>query len=210
MEYYPGTSQPSLFRSDVKIVEDGKILQAASIKVNEPLAVGDVLLYQSSWGYQGFNTAELEVKLPGSKDTLQVTAPYRKRFKLLDTGWDMEVTDFYPEADMGKPGQIVQTGVQLNNPAIRMKFYHHGVEKAYFWQVFAYPDIQMSKVPGLEARGKSVDPIPFTVLQANHDPGIDLAFSGALVLLLGVFASFYMFYKKFWSWWRPWRAAARV
>jgi cytochrome c biogenesis protein ResB len=141
---------------------------------------------------------DLDVHLPGIKDTFQVTAPHKKRFALLDTGWELEVVDFYPEADMGKPGQIVQTGVQLNNPAIRMKFYHHGVQKAFFWFVFAYPGIQMSKVPGLTVLGKTLDPIAFTVLQANHDPGVDLAFGGALVLLLGVFASFYMFYRKFW------------
>jgi cytochrome c biogenesis protein len=198
VQYYPGTSMPSLFRSDVKIVEQGKILKAASIQVNDPLQVGDVLLYQSSWGYQGLNGAELDVRLPGTKDIFQVRAPYKKRFKLLDSGWELEMVDFYPEADMAKPGEIVQTGVQLNNPAIRLKFYQHGVQRAYFWYVFAYPSIQMSKVPGLEVHGKTVDPIPFTVLQANHDPGINLALGGALVLLLGVFASFYMFYKKFW------------
>ncbi|MES2201990.1 MAG: cytochrome c biogenesis protein ResB [candidate division FCPU426 bacterium] len=198
VQYYPGTAMPSLFRSDVKIVEGGAVIKAASLKVNEPLTVGAVTLYQSSYGYQGLNSADLELRLPGSKDVFQVTAPYRKRFKLLDSGWEMEITDFYPEADMAKPGEIVQTGAQLNNPAIRVKFFKKGVQKAWFWYVYAYPSIQMSKVPGLEIKGKTLDPVAFTVLQAAHDPGEWLALSGALVLLLGVFASFYLFYRKFW------------
>jgi cytochrome c biogenesis protein len=198
LQYYKDTVQPSLFRSDVQILEPGKAPRKASIAVNDPLSLGSDLIYQSSYGYDGLNAAAIDVKLPGSEDIYQVVAPYRKRFKLLDSGWELEITDFYPDADMASPGKLVQVSAQLNNPAVRLRFYQHGVERAHFWFVYAVPDIQMSKIKGLEVRGKSVDPVAFTLLQVNHDPGVPYALAGALVVLLGLFISFYLSWQKAW------------
>lgn len=199
VQYHPNSSAPKLFRSDVKILDmDNKVRRGASILVNQPLSEGDVMLYQASWGYDGLNSASLDVRLPGDPDLYQVTAPYKKRIKLLNTAWELEVTDFYPDAAMASPGKLEQASSQLNNPAIRIKFYERGKERAHFWIVYAFPAIQMSKVKGLEAVGRSVDPIPFTVLQVGHDPGVPLALAGSLIVILGVFSSFYLFYRKVW------------
>ncbi len=198
LEYYPNTAMPKLFRSDLKVFEKDKPERQAEIEVNKPLHVSDVMLYQASWGYEGLRAVSFDAKLPGEKEIFDVVAPYRRRFKLLDSGWEAEVTDFYPTAEMAGPGKLVLTSSQLDNPAIRVKFWQQGKERAHFWHVFQYPEIQMSKVKGLEVVGKSVDPIPFTVLQVNYDPGINLALTGSLVIVLGLFASFYMFYRRFW------------
>jgi cytochrome c biogenesis protein len=198
VHYYPGTAAPSLFRSDVKVIRDGQIQQAASILVNEPLSIDGIMLYQASWGYDGLYSAQFEVQLPGEKDRLDVRAPYRQRIKLLDTGWELEVTDFYPDAQMAGPGKLVNGSDDLNNPAVRVQFWRHGVEKSLTWFVYAVPDIQMAKVPGLKLFGKTVDPVPYTVLQANADPGVDIAALGAFLVVLGVFMAFYRFYRKAW------------
>jgi cytochrome c biogenesis protein len=198
LQYYPDSSQPKLFRSDMQVVEPGKDPKKVSIEVNDPLHLGSDLIYQSSYGYQGLYAAEIDVHLPGSSDVYQVTAPYKKRFKLLDSGWELEIVDFYPDADMASPGKLVQVSNQLNNPAIRVKFYQHGKERAFTWYVYAFPSIQMSKIKGLELRGKTVDPIAFTVLQVVHDPGIPFALAGAIIILLGLFISFYLSWQKAW------------
>ncbi len=199
LQYYPNSSAPKLFRSDVKILDmDNKIQRGASILVNQPLSQGDVMLYQASWGYEGLHGARLDVKLPGDRDRYEVTAPFKKKIKLLKTAWELEITDFYPDATMVGPGKLEQASSQLNNPAIRLKFFERGKERAHFWIVYAFPQIQMSKVAGLEAVGRTVDPVPFTVLQVGHDPGVPLALAGALIVILGVFSSFYLFYRKIW------------
>ncbi len=198
VRYYPGSAAPSLFRSDVRILRHGQVQKTASILVNSPLAVGDLLLYQASWGYDGLYSAEFEVTLPGQKDRLDVVAPYRQRVKLLDTGWDLEVTDFLPDAVMDSPGKLVNGGDELDNPAIRVEFWRHGAMRTLTWFVYAMPDIQMAKVPGLKVVGKTVDPVAFTVLQANRDPGAPLAGLGAALVLLGTFSAFYLFYRKAW------------
>jgi len=198
VRYYPGTAAPSLFRSDVRIIRDGQVQKAASILVNEPLDYDGLLLYQASWGYDGLYSAEFEVQLPGEKDRLDVRAPYQKRIALLDTGWELEVTDFYPDAQMVGPGRLANGGDELNNPAIRVRFWRHGAEATQTWYVYAVPDIQMAKVPGLKVFGKTVDPVPFTVLQANADPGVGFAALGAALVVLGTFAAFYLFYRKAW------------
>jgi cytochrome c biogenesis protein len=198
VRYYPGTASPSLFRSDVKIIRNGEIQTAASILVNSPLAVDGLLLYQASWGYDGLYSAEFEVQLPGETERLDIRAPYLQRIKLLDTGWELEVMDFYPDAGMASPGVLQNNSDDLNNPAIRVQFWKHGVEKSLTWFVYAMPDIQMAKVPGLKLYGKTVDPVPFTVLQANADPGAPIAALGAFLVVFGVFSAFYLFYRKAW------------
>jgi len=56
----------------------------------------------------------------------------------------------------------------------------------------------MSKVPGLTLKGKTVDPIAFTVLEANYDPGLWFAIFGSFFVVLGVFSAFYLFHRKAW------------
>jgi len=198
VQYYPDTSAPSLFRSDVVILRDGKPERKASILVNEPLSQDGIMLYQSSYGYDGLYSAHFEVSLPGEKDRLDVRAPYQQKIDLLGTGWQLEVTDFYPDAEMAGPGKLVNGSSDLRNPAIHVRFWRNGVEKTHTWYVYSAPDIQMAKVKGLKLVGKTVDPIAFTVLQANADPGIYFALLGALLVVLGVFSAFYLFYRKAW------------
>lgn len=198
VRYYPGTASPSLFRSDLRILKDGQVDKVVSVEVNEPYDQDGYMLYQSSWGYEGLYSANFQVTLPGYKDALDVRAPYKKKVQLLDTGWEAEVTDFYPDAGMAGPGKLVNQSQDLKNPAIRVRFWKHGKEMTETWFVYSVPDIQMAKVPGLKVIGKTVDPIPFTVLQANMDPGVPLALAGALLVLTGVFTAFYLFYRKAW------------
>lgn len=199
VRYHPGTAAPSLFRSDLRIIKDEQVERVVSVKVNEPHVEGAYTLYQSSWGYDGLYSAHFELRLPGEKDPLDVRAPYRQRIRLLDTGWELEVTDFYPDAEMVAPGQLGNKSADLRNPAIRVRFWQKGIERAHTWFVYAMPDIQMAKVEGLRLTGKTVDPVPFSVLQANVDPGVPLALLGSLLVLLGVFSAFYLFYRKAWA-----------
>jgi cytochrome c biogenesis protein len=198
VQYYPGSAAPSLFRSDLKILRGGKVERSLSVKVNEPISVDGTDLYQSGWGYDGLYSAHFELALPGQADRLEVVAPFQKRVDLLKTGWSLEVTEFFPDATMAGPGKLVNQSPDLKNPAIRVKFFKGGVERTHTWFVYANPDIQMAKVPGLKLYGKTVDPIPYTVLQANHDPGVLVAALGALLVVFGTFTAFYMSYRKAW------------
>jgi cytochrome c biogenesis protein len=198
VRYYPNSSAPSLFRSDLRILKDDQVERVASVKVNEPVEQDGFMLYQSSWGYDGLYSCNFELHLPGEKDALDVRAPFHQRLKLLNTGWELEVTDFYPNAEMAGPGKLVNASPDLNNPAIRVRFWRGGKEMAHTWFVYSVPDIQMSHVPGLRLTGKTVDPIPFTVLQANTDPGVPFAALGALLVVAGVFTAFYLFHRKAW------------
>lgn len=198
VRYHPNSQAPSLFRSDLQIIKDGQVERVASVKVNEPLEQDGIMLYQSSWGYEGLYSCNFLLTLPGQKDTLDVRAPYQTRLKLLDTGWELEVTDFYPNAEMAGPGKLVNASSELRNPAIRVRFWQGGRERAHTWYVYAASEIQMAKIPGLRLTGKTVDPVAFSVLQANSDPGVPLALFGSLLVLLGVFSAFYLFYRKAW------------
>lgn len=198
VRYYPNSPAPSLFRSDLRIVRDGAIDRVVSVRVNEPAEQDGYMLYQSSYGYEGLYSAAFNLQLPGEKDLLEVRAPFKKRIQLLDTKWELEVTDFYPDADMAGPGKLVNRDGDLKNPAIRVRFWKNGVEQTHTWFVYPMPDIQMAKVPGLKLFGKTVDPIPFSILQANSDPGVPFALIGALLVLTGVFTAFYLFYRKAW------------
>jgi len=198
VRYYPSTGAPSLFRSDLKVIKDGEVEKVASVRVNDPLEQDGIMLYQASWGYEGLYSANFTLTLPGFKDALDVHAPYRQRIKLLDTGWECEVTDFYPDAGMAGPGKLENVGDQLLNPAIHVRLWQRGVERTHTWYVFAMPDIQMAKFPGIKVTGKTVDPVAFTVLEANADPGLWFAIFGSFFVVFGVFSAFYLFHRKAW------------
>jgi cytochrome c biogenesis protein len=203
VQFYPGTTSPKEFRSDVELVRGDKVFDNRSIRVNEPMVLDGARFYQSSYGYEGANAVHLDVHLPRDPAVYEVWAPYHKRFPLQKTGWSLEVTDFYPDATMAGPGKIVRGSGQLNNPAVRIAFYQGTALKTHFWTFFAFPEINASKVKGLAVEAKNVDPIAYTVLQVNHDPGVPFALAGALIIVVGVILSFYMFYQKVWVVVRP-------
>ncbi len=199
LDYYKGSSVPKMYRSNIRVVgPDGNTLATAAVEVNHPFTYRGVRFYQASYGYDGARAVHMNIELPGDKSVYEVWAPYQKLFPLLKTGWSLKVTNFFPDATMGAPGQIVQEGAELKNPAIKLEFYHHGVLKSNYWTFFAFPEINESKVKGLAVQGLSVDPIAYTVLQVDRDPSVPFALAGALIILAGLVLSFYFFYKKLW------------
>ena len=75
LKRYP-TGQPKEFRSDVRLLKDGKELTRGSILVNHPLTYDGISLYQANYDLLGLKQVRLQVVSPeGNSSVITVHPP---------------------------------------------------------------------------------------------------------------------------------------
>ncbi|MCX5893098.1 MAG: cytochrome c biogenesis protein ResB, partial [Deltaproteobacteria bacterium] len=74
--YYPDSTTPKEFRSDLTFSKDGKELLKAICRVNEPVTFGGLTFYQASYGTQPSGPARLKVTYKGRQESIE--APMRQ------------------------------------------------------------------------------------------------------------------------------------
>jgi len=72
--YYEPGGSPKEFRSDLTFMQDGREVQRATCRVNEPVTFGGLTFFQSSYGTQATGPIRLKVQLGTS------TNPSRRPF----------------------------------------------------------------------------------------------------------------------------------
>ncbi|MBI4056272.1 MAG: cytochrome c biogenesis protein ResB [Elusimicrobia bacterium] len=226
--YYPGTLNPSRFSSDLRVYErkglkkgkngedwyeedpfeEGRLLGQKKILVNDPLALpagqgqlGKIKIYQASWGAGGmFRSVTLEL------GKHKVQAPQRTRVKIPGAPIELEADLMLPNFTVGKGNRADSESMDLKNPAVRLFFYHQGQKTVPLWLFKNWPELCFAEdengvlhhAPTPPFRLAAIDPILFSGLQVGYDPGFPVVMTGALGLLLGLSALFYLHRRRVW------------
>ena len=180
---------PKSYRSLLSIIENGQVVKKAEIAVNSPMTHRGLGLYQSYFredetktviniGFaakDGTRTASAAGRVGGSlkPDGSWITGTYRI------TGYISDFEGFGPAAKVSftpVDGKTEEFLLFKNHPAFDAKNRH--------------PDVVL-KIDGVTSSYA-------TGLSIAYDPGAELVFLGALVLLLGLFASLLTSHKQVW------------
>ena len=174
-EYYEN-GQVSDWISDVIVRKDGRELARQFVKVNQPLDLDGLRLYQSFYGQM------IDVRLgTGMKQRLAerqvwVVEPTRQVA--------VQVMRYIPDFDPLRP--MVSRSTEARNPHFLYVVYENGRQSD--WGAAALG--QEVKLPG----GGSVvftGAIPFSGFQIKLDPGLPIVFAGFILLVVGFFAGLY-------------------
>jgi cytochrome c biogenesis protein len=183
--------RPKEYRSTLTIIERGKKVLTRDIWVNAPLEYGGMNFYQSSYqpdaSRQVF-TVEFEEKATERKTTGTARRGEEIRIAADAFAADARYTVIEHNPDLGSFG-----------PAIRVAREPAQGERTEFWLFLRFP--------GFDAKNRDA-PIALkytggreayaTGLQVSRDPGTPYVFLGSAIMLVGLFAAFFMSHRQVW------------
>ena len=174
-EYYEN-GQVSDWISDVIVRKDGRELARQLVKVNQPLDLDGLRLYQSFYGQMIDAQLGTGMKQRLAERQVWVVEPTRQVA--------VQVMRYIPDFDPLRP--MVSRSTEARNPHFLYVVYENGRQSD--WGAAATG--QEVKLPG----GGSVvftGAVPFSGFQIKLDPGIPIVFTGFILLVFGFFAGLY-------------------
>lgn len=183
--------RPKSYRSTLTVLENGKKLYTTDIAVNTPLEQGDFRFYQSSYqpdpGGKVF-TVEITESATGKK----AVGTARRGGEIAIAGGAFEldarylVVEYNP--DFGSFGD-----------AIRIAREPREGERTEFWIFKRFPQFDAKNRPAAFSLAYlSSNEAYATGLQVSRDPGTFYVFLGSAIMLIGLFAAFFMSHRQVW------------
>ncbi|MFH1112983.1 MAG: cytochrome c biogenesis protein ResB [Pseudomonadota bacterium] len=168
LKRYP-TGQPKEFRSDVRLLKDGKEVEKGSILVNHPLTYAGISLYQANYELIGIKLVRLMlVDAKGKESELVVRPPGSAA--LPGTDYTMELAGVDPGSTTRGPG----ADLTVSRPG----------ERPTQVKVFG-GDSQPLEIGGTKVKFVGYEPLYATGLQIGYDPGTKVVWLGCALLIAG-------------------------
>ena len=176
---YP-TGQPKEFRSDVRILENGKEALKGSIRVNHPLTYRSIHLYQS--GYRALDVKSVK---------LQVIAPDEKTEDLRFEGG---ANTHVPGTDYTIVGAKVDPGGTKRGAGAELIVEDKNKKRSTI-AVFE-TDTEPAALGDRKVRFKGYRTRYATILQVGYDPGTFVVWVGSSMLILGLFLTLFTNHRR--------------
>ncbi len=170
LKRYPN-GQPKEFRSDVRLLQNGKVVLQGPILVNSPLTYQRISLYQADYRLQGIKGVDFSITSPGGKNQ-RVTVKPGGKLQIPGTKDSIRLLGLDPG------GSARGAGAQIAIEAAGRKPRKIAVFKT---------DSTPAKVGSVEIRFAGYTPLYATGLQIGYDPGTRLVWVGCGLLIAGFF-----------------------
>jgi len=218
-ESHPG--RPRSFTSSVTVTgEDGNSFKR-DIQVNHPLMLNGFNIYQSSYGFDEtpaavsseHDSARVSVGLKGAPESMPSIAEFVmglgdvRPVPGFGDSISIRLAELYRDFKLGGGGSM-----ESSNPAVRFDVIVDGETR---WSVYAFknfPGMNMPMVDELDVSFAMHDIMVdmdtavretgseyFTVLGVVRDKGVRVMWIGALLMMTGMFLSFYIKPKRVWA-----------
>ncbi len=189
--YSTENGAPSDYQSDLVVYQGDRQVAAQTIRVNEPLRVGDVTFYQSFFG----PSTAIQVRDPSGRLIYDEGVPLLwaskdeteriGQFTLTDRGLRV----FIASAASGKVSRSVKPG------QVQVELYTTGSDTPVDIEVIDQG--KPATIGGLDFT--FVREHQFTGLIVARDPGVPLVWGGSLLLVLGVCLAFFFPNRRAWA-----------
>ncbi len=189
---------PKEYKSQLSFIKRGEVVFQGPLLVNHPITFEEIRFYQASYGH---------------------TSEGKARIRLTDGGGDNHIV----EAGPGESFSLGQTGAQVDvlrvegnfmsmGPAVLLGISPLEGERVQIW-VFKNIERIKQAVPDLFRKVPKFNPglySPYTFkleglkkgyytgLQVSHDPGVLIAGIGALIIISGLFITFFASHRRIW------------
>lgn len=200
MEKYPDGA-PKAYFSDLEIVDGGRVVASKTIKVNDPLSYQGIYFYQATFGQTAANektSIELEVQDPKSKEATALMTDFNKVETLPNGKGTLEVVDYAQNIPLDVEGHRKNLG-----EAVKIKLSENGETPRVIWLFKDYPDFDAQMRKGVyhlvfKNFAYDYDTVPVTGLQVARNPGINVTWVGATLLMAGLLSTFLVPHRRLW------------
>ncbi len=191
--HYP-SGAPKEFKSILTVLENGQPVPDytnARVIVNDPLNYKGITFYQSSYGNAGnyfFTVTDLNGKNPVS-----LTVAGQASVNLPD-GSSMHVIEATKD--------VSQFAAGLTGPAAQVELHAPNGKTESFVVYANHPELNIQHAqqhgsgPVIHYRGAQER--MYTGLQVAKDPGVEVVWLGCLLMVVGIYAAFFMSHRRVW------------
>jgi cytochrome c biogenesis protein len=197
--YYPNGA-PKDYKSSLTIFENGKKVLTKIIEVNHPLKYKGLVFYQESFGEVTDQEGEvtLRVMKRGSKEPGRVfQVKVGESFILPTTGLKIKLNRFFPDFVLDENGTVINRSFALHNPALELLIFKSDELQTKTWVFQKFPDFHGSKGEYQfliqDIKGKV-----YTGLQVTKDPGVNVVWTGCILMILGILGTFFFSHQQIW------------
>lgn len=198
MEKYPDGS-PKAYFSDLEIVDQGRTVAKKTIKVNDPLSYRGIYFYQATFGER---PADEKTEI-----TIEALDPKTGKSKIVKTDFGrtevlgkgtIRVIDYAENLPLDLEGHARNLG-----EAVKLELSEVGEPPRPIWLFRNFPDFDREVRKGAQHlifRDFSYDyrMESVTGLQVARNPGINVTWTGATLLMAGLLATFLIPHRKLW------------
>ncbi len=178
------TGAPKEFRSDLTIIDKGRVALESPIVVNEPLTYGGITFYQASYGTT-LKDARIELTPDGdSEKAIVLDLPFLESVTIPGTGERLTIIEYEP--DLMKFGQ-----------AIEIRAEKEGQPPSTQW-ILADRPFHGNRIENYQVRVLSTNKARYTGLEVKKDPGIWFVWFGFSLMTLATGLTFYSSHRKLW------------
>ncbi len=179
IEFYD-TGMPKAYRSNLKILEDGKLILEKNIVVNDPLTYKGITFYQSS--YQGYQDFILKVTDKKSGAAESLTLPFQRRGNLR-TFRGATIGIINAEM-MGQSVSRIKVWFKDAQGSVSTTWVQEG-DEVTIGETGAKYTIAAKQMYA-------------TGLQVAKDPGVWIVYLGCGMMILGLIVAFFMSHRRIW------------
>ncbi|MBI5756718.1 MAG: cytochrome c biogenesis protein ResB [Nitrospirae bacterium] len=201
IDYYENGGIKDYF-SNLSVIDNGKMVTTKTIQVNDPLQYKGVWFYQSSYGTAWDRLDKVYIRITDKKSGKVVadeTLDFRKEKGVAGTDLRLTASNFVSHfAFDSQTKQIFAKSAEHENPAVQLEINEGGKLIATPWIFYKYPNmfpIEKSKYNFVLAGYTAPQ---YSGLQIAKDPGVNLVWAGSILLMVGLFVSFFIFHRRFW------------
>ncbi|MBI4401378.1 MAG: cytochrome c biogenesis protein ResB [Nitrospirae bacterium] len=202
------------YNSTLTVIDHDRPMTTKTITVNDPLVYKGIWFYQSSYGdaWDRVEVARINIKEKETDRVLKtVDLEWQKEVTVDHLGLKLALTDFVADFSFNSSEKKVYSkSVEHANPAVRLAIQERKTLRATPWIFYHYPDL--FDIQGSRYRFELVgyQPMKFTGLQINKDPGVNIVWVGSTMIVVGITLSSFIYHRRLWAKVIPHDAGATV
>jgi len=203
---------PKEYRSSLTIIEHGKPVHNKNIIVNDPLRYKGVNIFQSSYGKMP-SDAPSQDKAPARDSSGEITLNFTsknsgKKYRIKTViGKVMDIPEDLGKFVIVEYKESAEFGGQNIGHAYMGILTPKGKNPVNIMIPLHFPNFDKMRrgavvisVAGQKAKtfnaGKKADQRYYTGLQVTNDPGVWVVYTGFIMMIIGIFITFFMFHQR--------------